>query len=166
VSDDVARNPNEPGGPARPGTFSLKKLALIFFGYGVAVAAATLVAVILMLAPTALPDDGARESPFRTMAELAPAMLVIGFFWTFLCALPGFIVAIVVGERSRWRGWKVYSVAGFFNVMPSLALFGGFAGSPLEMPGMVAAAFPGGLAGGAAYWAGAGRFVAAHRRLA
>lgn len=142
------------------------KAALIVAGYFMAVAAATAVTVVLMLAPTALPDSGARGSFFATMTEMAPPMLVTGFFYTFICALPGFLVAMVLGERLRWRGWRVYAVAGFFNVMPSLVMFGGIVGSPLKMPVMMIAAFPGGLAGGAAYWAGASRFVAARRRPA
>jgi hypothetical protein len=165
VSDGVAPGRDEGGAPRAP-VLAVVKLALIFAGYCVAVAAATVVTVVLMLAPTALPNDGARGSFFRTMTEIAPAMLLIGFFWTFLCALPGFVAAVALGERARWRGWKIYSVAGFFNVMPSLIAFGALAGSPLEMPGMIAAAFPGGLAGGAAYWLGGGRFVAARRRPA
>ena len=166
MSGDVAPNRDRSGDtPGKPASLLLV-LVLISAGYCVAVAAATVVTVVLMLAPAALPDDGARGSFFRTMTEIAPAMLLIGFFWTFLCALPGFVAAIALGERSRWRGWKIYSVAGFFHVVPSLAVFGALSGSPLEMPGMMAAAFPGGLAGGAAYWAGAGRFVAARRRPA
>jgi hypothetical protein len=163
VSAGAAAEPDDRGGTPGRRTSLPKRLALIAWGYGIAVAAATIVTVVVMLAPTALPDGGARGSFFQSVAELAPAMLVIGFFWTFGCALPGFVVAMILGERSRWRGWKIYAVAGFFNVMPSLALFAGLAGSPLEMPGMVVGAFPGGLAGGAAYWAGAGRFVAARR---
>lgn len=144
----------------------LTKLFLIFAGYVIAVTAAVVATVVLMLAPTALPDNGARGSFFATVAELMPAMLIVGFFWTFICALPGFVAAIVIGERSRWSGVWTYAAAGFFNVIPSLAMFGGLAGSPFEIGGMAIASFPGGLVGGAAYWKCAGRFVALRRKAA
>lgn len=139
------------------------RLALIALGYFPAVAAATIVTVALMLAPTALPDDGAWGSIYASLREL-PIVLAGGFIWTFICALPGFVIAILLSEASHWRGWRSYALAGCCNVAPSLAISAGLAGTPLEMPGMVAAAFPGGLAGGAAYWASAGRFAAARRR--
>lgn len=167
MSDAGTLPPGETGSnpPSRRRAL-LIKLFLIFAGYVIAVTAAVIVTVVLMLAPTALPDNGAQGSFFATVAELMPAMLIVGFFWTFICALPGFVLAIVIGERSRWSGLWTYAVAGFFNVIPSLAMFGGLAGSPFEIGGMTIAAFPGGLAGGAAYWKCAGRFVALRRKPA
>lgn len=156
--------PGEPGRaqPSRKRAL-LTNLFVIFAGYFIAVTAAVIVTVVLMLAPTALPDNGAQGSFFATVAELMPGMLVVGFFWTFICALPGFIVAILIGERSRWTGWRIYAAAGFLNVIPSLAMFGALAGSPFGIGGMAIAAFPGGIAGGWAYWVAAGRFVALRR---
>lgn len=148
--------------PWRPAT----KLFVIFAGYIFAVTAAVIVAVALMLAPTALPDDGAQGSFFKTVSEVVPAMLVIGYFWTFLCAWPGFIAAVIVGERSRWERWPHYAVAGFINVVPSFAMFSIFASSPWNNPIMIAASFPGGFAGGAVYWFVAARFIADRRKPA
>jgi len=150
-------------GSSRP---LLTKLFLIFAGYIVAVTAAVIVTVIIMLAPTALPDNGAQGSIFATLAQLMPAALVVGLFWTFICAWPGFLVAIVIGESRRWQGWPAYATAGLVNVVPSLAIYGGLAGSPFQMPMMVLASFFGGFAGGVAYWLCAGRFVALRRKVA
>lgn len=134
-------------------------LLLVFAGYVVAVAAAVIVIVTIMLAPAALPDNGAQGSIFRMLAEMVPGMLVIGYFWTFICAFPGFVVAVVAGERLRWNRWQRYAYAGFVNAVPALAIYGVLAGSPFGMPIMVLASFPGGFAGGAAYWFVSGRFV-------
>lgn len=150
-------------GSARP---LLTKLFLVLAGYVIAVTVAVFVTVVIMLSPTALPDNGAQGSIFATLAQLMPAALVVGFFWTFLCAWPGFLVAIVLGETSRWQGWLPYAKAGFVNVIPSLAIYGGMAGSPFQMPMMVLASFFGGFAGGVAYWLCAGRFVALRRKVA
>ena len=101
----------------------------------------------------------------RALLPDLPGIFMIGFFWTFLCALPGFVVAILFAERQRWSGWPAYAAAGFANVVLSLAIFSGLAGSPFDMPFMVVGAFAGGLAGGAANWAGAGRLVARNRKV-
>jgi len=144
----------------------LARLFLTFAGYVVAVVAATFVTVVIMLAPMALPDGGAQGSIFATLGQVMPAAIVVGLYWTFMCAWPGFIVAIMIGERSRWTGFHIYAIAGFANVVPSLLIYSGFAGSPFQMPSMVFASFIGGLAGGAAYWWTTGRIIAARRAAA
>ena len=93
-------------------------------------------------------------------------MLAIGFTWTFTCALPGFVVAILLGESRQWDHWRDYAVAGLVNAGASLAIFAVVFASPLDMPTMVAASFPGGFAGGAAYWFSLGRLVARRRHVA
>ncbi|MCO5145750.1 MAG: hypothetical protein M9895_06165 [Aquamicrobium sp.] len=140
-------------------------ILIVGFGYLVAVCAAVVVTVALIFSPFALPDDGANGSLFSLLGDL-PFILAVGFFWTVSCALPGFIVAILLGESERWEHWWAYAVAGLANAVPSLAIFGVFVGSPFEMPSMVMASFPGGFAGGAAYWLSAGRLVARRRAVA
>lgn len=139
----------------------LLKLALILTGYILAVAVATIVTVALLLTPVA-PSVNSPEAT-RSLLTDVPFMFVIGFFWTFGCALPGFVVAVVVGESRLWRSWHAYASAGLLDVIPSFVIFGVLAGSPLGMTDLLLSAFPGGFAGGAAYWAGAGRFLAARR---
>ena len=140
-------------------------IALVASGYVVAVCVAVVVTVALILAPSALPDGGARGSIFALLRDL-PAFLTIGFVWTVSCALPGFIVAILIGESLRWDRWRDYAIAGLANAAPSLAIFAVFVGSPFDMPSMVVASFPGGFAGGAAYWFSVGRLVARGRAIA
>jgi len=134
--------------------FSL--VGLICLGYIVAVTAATIVTVFFHLLPTVLPDAGRYGSFFAFVS----GMLSIGFFWTFIFAWPGFIVAITLIERSAMHRPLIYSIAGILNVIPSLALFSGFVGSPFAAVGFVLAALPGGLAGGLAYWLFPGRIRA------
>jgi hypothetical protein len=143
----------------------LAALLVVGLGYLVAVSVAVVVTVAIIFAPAALPDGGAHGSLFALLRDL-PAFLIIVFMWTVSCALPGFLFAIALGERRGWEGTRDYAVAGLANVVPSLAIFAVFVGSPFEMPMMVAGAFPGGLAGGAAYWLSAGRIVAGRRGLA
>lgn len=144
---------------------ALTKAGLSAFGYLVAVCAAVVVTEAIMVAPMALPDQGANGSIVAFLPDF-PGMFVVGFFWTFICALPGFIVAIFIGERRGWSRWTSYAVAGAANALPSLAIFAGLAGSPLVVPAMVLGAFPGGFAGGAAYWFSAGRTIASRRMRA
>ncbi len=141
---------------------STRALPLAALGYVIAVCVAVVVTEAVMLAPAALPDDGRNGSIFAFLPDL-PGVFVVGFFWTFLCALPGFVVAVILGERRSWSHWLSYAAAGTLNVVPSLAIFSGLAGPPFSMPLMIVGAFIGGFAGGAAYWAGAGRFVARRR---
>lgn len=140
-------------------------LLLVSAGYLIAVSVAVVVTVGLILAAAALPDGGAYGSFFALMRDL-PAMLAIGFAWTISCALPGFVVAIVLGESRLWDRWRDYAVAGVANAGASLAIFAVAFGSPFDMPSMVAASFPGGFAGGAAYWFSVGRLVARRRHTA
>jgi hypothetical protein len=134
-------------------------VGLICAGYIVAVIAATVVTVFFYVLPTVLPDAG-RFGSFYAFASDLPGMLGIGFFWTFMFAWPGFIVAIILIERRALHRPLTYSIAGMLNVIPSLALFSGFVGSPFGLGGLVLAAFPGGLSGGYAYWLLAGRIRA------
>lgn len=140
-------------------------LLLAAAGYPVAVSVAVVVTVGLILAAAAFPDGGAYGSFYALLRDL-PAMLAIGFTWTFTCALPGFVVAIVLGESRQWDRWRDYAVAGLVNAGASLAIFAIVFASPFDMPTMVAASFPGGFAGGAAYWFSLGRLVARRRHVA
>ena len=150
------------GGPGRLRS-ALVKFLLIAAGYCVAVAVATVVTVALLFAPVAT-SSGSLAAARVSLAD-APAIMVVGFFWTFLCALPGFIVAIALGERLGWRRWRSYAFAGLADVVPSFLVFGIFTGSLMGMVDPFLSALPGGFAGGAAYWVGAGRFVAARRQV-
>lgn len=148
-------------GPGRLRSILLK-LLLVTAGYVLAVAVATVVTVALLFAPSAMTSG--MLAGVRFAVTDAPMIAFVGFFWTFFCALPGFVVAILLGERLGWRRWHNYAFAGLTDVFPSFLVFSVYAGSLLGMTDLFLSALPGGFAGGAAYWAGAGRFVAARRR--
>lgn len=137
---------------------------LTAFGYGVAVAVASLVTMLAMYGVLLASGDGSSSSGF----EFVSTGVVVGMFWTFICALPGFIAVVIVAARRGWRGWMIHAVAGAANVVPSLLIFSGLAGSPFEFPGLVASCFPGGFAGGAAYWLAGGAWISSQheQRLA
>lgn len=133
------------GGPGRLRA-GLLKLLLIVAGYVLAVAVATLVTVALLFAPAALSNG--MLAGVRFAVTDAPVLVFV----------------ILLGERLGWRRWHGYAFAGLADVVPSFLVFSVYAGSLLGMADLFLSALPGGFAGGAAYWAGAGRFVAARRR--
>jgi hypothetical protein len=162
VSADAAGTKSAQGGGPGRLRAGLLKLLLIVAGYVLAVAVATLVTVALLFAPAALSNG--MLAGVRFAVTDAPVLVFVGFFWTFFCALPGFVFVILLGERLGWRRWHGYAFAGLADVVPSFLVFSIYAGSLLGMADLFLSALPGGFAGGAAYWAGTGRFVAARRR--
>jgi hypothetical protein len=145
------------------GAFAVSRIARIVLltalGYGIAVAVAALVTVLAMYGLALASGDGNTSSGL----EFVSTGFVVGMFWTFICAFPGFIVFVIIAVRRQWRGWLIHALAGTANVVPSLLIFSGLAGSPFEFPGMVLSCFPGGFAGGAAYWLAGGVWIAAKR---
>ena len=142
-----------------------RKTAIIAAGYLIACTVASVLTVAGMLAPTALPDGGRNGSIYASIGDLAPGA-ALGLFYTLLCAWPGFIVAIGLGERHGWGRWRDYALAGTANVAPSMLVFAMMFASPFEMPLMMLASIPGGFAGGAAYWFSAGWLIARWRTIA
>ena len=138
----------------------MRNIALIALAYVAAVAVAALVTVLAMYGWAVAAGDGSATSG----PEFVSSAFVVGVFWTFICAWPGFLVFVIVAARLCWRGWVACAAAGTANVIPSLAFFSVLAGSPFEFPGMVLACFPGGLAGGAAYWLAGGMWISPLRR--
>lgn len=136
-----------------------RNILLMAFGYGVAVAVAALVTVLAMLVLALASGNGNSSSAL----EFVSTGFVVGAFWTFICAFPGFVVVVIIATRRQWRGWMIHAAAGMANVVPSLLIFSGLAGSPFEFSGMVLSCFPGGFAGGAAYWLAGGVWIATQR---
>lgn len=132
---------------------------LVLSGYGVAVAVATAVTLALLLGIALVFDaDGGG------MAQLSrdlPMMYSGGFMLTFIYALPGFLIVLVLAWRRGWSRWSIFAVAGSADAAVALLLAslpGGGIGDMLA-PGMVLSCVVGGFAGGACYWASAGRFL-------
>lgn len=136
---------------------AVAKLGLVLFGYLTATIVASVVTVILMFTPSWL--TGGPVGQVAADADVLPGAFFIGLFYTFFCAWPGFIVAILVGERWQFLGWLTYAGLGTLNAVPSLAICTLIFGSPFAIPAMVIASFPGGFAGGAAYWLVAGSLI-------
>ena len=132
---------------------------LILFGYGVAVAVATAVTLALLLGIALMFDaDGGGMAQF--WRDL-PMMYSGGFMMTFMYALPGFLLVLVLAWRLGWSRWSHFAVAGAADAVAALLLasfHGGGMGGMLA-PGMVLSCVSGGFAGGACYWISAGRFL-------
>ncbi len=132
---------------------------LILFGYGVAVAVATTVtlAVLLALALMFDADGGGLAEFWRDL----PMMFSGGFTMTFIYALPGFLLVLVLAWRLGWSRWPIFAVAGSADAVVALllaSLHGGGIGGMLA-PGMMLSCVFGGFAGGACYWTSAVRFL-------
>jgi hypothetical protein len=127
---------------------SLIVILRIVLGY----AAAVLVAVVV--ASVAMTMQG-EDSLTKTNEVIG-----IGLMVTFPCALPGFLVAILIAAQFRWNGWWFFAPAGAFNALPSLVIFAVYFGDkPSSLFELLPFCVPGGLAGGLAYWASAGRYL-------
>lgn len=141
-----------------------RKLAIIAGGYFVAILVATVVTTFCYLAPMALPDQGQFGSIYGWWSDI-PMFLMIGSFYTFLFALPGFVVAVWLGEWLKWKAWTPYSFAGALDAfLAHLLLANFFSASFTEFRPLIVASIIGGFVGGAAYWFAAGRFVAQRRK--
>ena len=137
------------------------RIAFAFFGYLAAVLIAVTVTVFVMLAPSALPDNGAWGSFYASKRDLG-SIYAIGLMITFPTALPGFLVTLFVARRGGWIGWLPYACAGTLNAVLALAIFDLALQMPdrvplhmplLGMPLMILLpCLPGGFIGGIAYW--------------
>lgn len=137
----------------------MKVLALrglfMLLGYALAVLVATSVACVLFGLPTVLPDDG-RWGSFHMYLREFPGMFVIGGMMTGIYGFPGWLISAVIAERKRFRSRRYFAAAGTLTALLALLLAGRFQGlfpeSSLNLSCLV-----GGLFGGLAYWAAAGK---------
>jgi hypothetical protein len=127
---------------------SLIIILRIAIGY---VAAVLVAVVVASFAMTAQGADG--------VTKLHEA-IGVGLIVTFPCALPGFLVAILIAAQFRLRSWLFYAPAGALNAVPSLAIFAVYFGDkPSSLFDLLPFCLSGGLAGGFAYWVSAGRYL-------
>lgn len=148
------------------------RIALACIGYLAAVLIAATVTVFVMLAPSALPDNGAWGSIYANSRQLVD-IYSMGLAITFPTALPGFLLTLFVARRAGWVGWLPYACAGALDAILALAIFDlglqmldplppriPLLGMPLKI---LLPCLPGGLAGGFAYWAVASRSLPSNR---
>jgi len=138
------------------------RIALALLGYIGAVLVAVSVTVFVMLAPSALPDNGAWGSYYansRQLADIYPVCLLV----TFVTALPGFLVTLFVARLSGWVRWLPYACAGALDAVIAWTIFD----IAIQMPDRIALhtpllgvplqiflpSLPGGFVGGLTYWA-------------
>jgi hypothetical protein len=135
----------------------LKRLPWMVLGYGVAVLVATFVTVALVVAASALPDNGLFGSYYKVIADMA-GLAYVGLIVTSGYALPGWLISVgVAAWRAETRKGYFIITGGLTAVLAHLIL-SGFAGSgPMfgltgEMGGIFLWSILGGLCGGWAYW--------------
>ncbi|RUU13154.1 hypothetical protein EOD23_05360 [Mesorhizobium sp. USDA-HM6] len=126
------------------------RIALAFLGYVGAVLIAVTVSVSAMLAPSALPDDGAWGSLNANLRSL-DLLYVAGLEITFITALPGFLLTLFFARAGGWTGWLTFACAGALNVVLALAVLNAALGTGMPLR-ILLPCLPGGFAGGFAYW--------------
>ncbi|UNK39594.1 hypothetical protein MNR02_07755 [Shinella sp. H4-D48] len=108
---------------------------LVALGYIAAVLTATTVVIFLLYFWA-----GASDGLFQ--------IFLVGLAYTFGCALPGFIVAVVLARVLQMRAWLFFVIAGGIDGPLSLVFFD----RSLLYDTFVFMILAGGLAGGLAYW--------------
>jgi hypothetical protein len=76
--------------------------------------------------------------------------------------MPGFLIAVWLAHARRWNRWSQFAFAGVADAVFALVLTQLYMGETL-LPNVVLPCFPGGFAGGAAYWHAAGKYLARRR---
>jgi hypothetical protein len=133
------------------------RLVWMILGYAVAVLVATFLTVGLVVAVSALPDNG-RLGSFYTLTKDVLAFAYVGLIVTSGYALPGWLISVGV---AAWRGetrMVYFIITGGLTAILAHLILSGLAGSgPMfgltgEMGGIFLWSILGGLCGGLAYW--------------
>ena len=130
----------------------LWRLIVVFVGLLFALAAAMIVLVVAMaqrLAPHMDTLAAIIDALLFGWFETLPVLIVSSFL-----ALPIFVVAVLLAEGFRWRGWIYHAGVGTFSVASSIAVVHpqNFAEAP-PFPTLLAS----GAVAGLVYWLVAGR---------
>lgn len=147
-------------------TYHASRIGFMAVGYVIAVLVAVFVAEVVMLAPSALPDDGSWGSIYGNLNDIG-LYVFGGLFVTTIYAFPGFAIVMVLAARKAWHGYYAFGLAGTLNAVFALMLFtsysnGSLAGFPIPF---LLCCMAGGAAGGLAYWFTIGRFLWRRRRI-
>jgi hypothetical protein len=130
-------------------------LLFMLLGYALAVLVSVTIAVVIMGLPTTLPDNGNWGSFYSFWRDF-PSVFLGGLTITSMYALPGWLISVLIAEARREQRRFWFAAAGVLTAL--LALFlAGMGRIPLSMPAMFFGSLIGGLCGGLAYWAVAGK---------
>ncbi|UPA26064.1 hypothetical protein [Shinella oryzae] len=110
-------------------------ILFVALGYIAAVLTATTVVIVLLYF-----WSGASDGLFE--------IFVVGLAYTFGCALPGFIVTVVLARVLQVRAWLFFVIAGGIDGPFSLV----FIDRSLLSDALAVMVLAGGLAGGLIYW--------------
>ena len=135
-------------------TLAIRSLWMLL-GYALAVLVATTLVCVMMGIPSLLPDHGAMGSFYRYLQDF-PSMFAFGTLMTALYGLPGWLISVVYAEWRNVRHRVWFAIAGFLNGGLAILLSNNgrfYTGDFI----LTSAIFIGGLAGGLAYWALAGK---------
>jgi len=135
-------------------------LAWLALSYAAAVLVAVCVSVALMALPSFFPGLGMWQS-FAAFREDVPGLLVFGMLITGLFGLPGFLIALRLAQRGSWSRVGQFAFAGCANTLLAIILFQIYMGAPVLPLSIYLPCFPGGYAGGVAYWFLRARYRAA-----
>ena len=130
-------------------------LLFMALGYALAVLVATTVVVTIMGAPTILPDQG-KWGSFYHFAQDFPMMFLFGLMMTSLYGLPGWLMTVIFAELRVRRGRLFFAVTGLWTALLALLVAGMGKGMFSEALLNIACLI-GGICGGLAYWAIAGK---------
>lgn len=128
-----------------------KKLLVICVGYLIAVVVAVIITEVIYLTPSAIPDNGKWGSLFKNVNDIG-GIFAIGLAYTFVTALPGFVITLIIAKRRQWHDTRYYIMSGVATSLLAhgiLAAF--FDGKLLQGYLIVLASMPGGAAGGYAF---------------
>jgi hypothetical protein len=134
-----------------------KGLSWMALGYGAAVLVATFVTVAMVVAVSALPDNG-RLGSFYALTKDVLGFAYVGLIVTSGYALPGWLISVGVAARRAEIGRGYFVVTGGLTAVLAHLILSGLAGSgPMfsltrEMGGIFIWSILGGLCGGWAYW--------------
>ncbi len=130
-------------------------LLFMALGYALAVLVATTVVVAIMGAPTVFPDQGRWGSFYRFIQDF-PMMFLFGLMMTSLYGLPGWLMTVVFAEWRVRRGKLFFALTGLWTALLALLIAG--MGKGLFSEALLSiACLIGGICGGLAYWAIAGK---------
>jgi hypothetical protein len=130
-------------------------LVFMILGYALAVLLATTITLMLMGAPTVLPDQG-RFGSFYAYWRDFPKMFISGLNMTAIFAFPGWLIAVCAAEIRKEQRKYWFGAAGVVTAIAALFM-SGLGDALSQLPTLFVGALIGGFLGGLAYWAVIGR---------